>query len=996
MSDKVGAVMVVGGGIAGMQASLDLADSGFKVYVVDSSPSIGGTMARLDKTFPTNDCAMCIMSPKLVATGRHHNIELVTNARIDKVEGEEGDFNVTVVKLARRIDETKCTGCGVCQEECPIEAIDEFNADLTERAAAYVPYPQSVPLVYKIDKEKCIGCGICEHRCKAGAVIYDQKDEELQLNVGSIIMVPGFENFDPKKLTQFGYGRYPNVVSAIEFERMLSASGPYAGLVLRPSDGVIPARVAFLQCIGSRDEKAHTYCSGVCCMYAMKEAVIAQEHVPGLSAHIYFMDIRAFGKEFDDYYRRAQGEWGIGFTRSRVAAVDEDPETDNLKVRYVENGEVKEAEYDMVVLSTALEPPKDAEHLSKVFGIELNEHGFAKTDALNPLNTTRPGVYVAGAFSSPKDIPDSVAQASGAAAKAAGGIAEARGTMVTKKEYPPERKVEYQKPRIGVFVCHCGINIGGVVRVPEVVEYASTLPYVVHSEHNLYTCSQDTQERITETIAEKGLNRVVVASCTPRTHEPLFQSTTMEGGLNRYLFEMTNIRDQCSWVHMHLPDEATEKSKDLVRMAVAKAALCTPLERSTMDIHKRALVVGGGVAGMNAALEIGRQGYEVFLVEKSRELGGSLRRVRFTLKGENPNEYLDKLEGELQALDNVNIFREAEVQNIDGYVGNFKTKLMYQGEVVELEHGVVVIATGGKEYVPKEYLYGKNEKVVTQLELEHLMAAGRANVKEVVMIQCVGSRNDEFPFCSRICCTTAMKNALKLKEKNPDVSITILYRDIRTYGLKEEFYREAAEKGVRFVRYDDDFLPEVNADGGPLKVTFKDPVLDEDIQVCPDLLVLSAAIHPLPDNEELAQMLKVPLSKDGFFLEAHMKLRPVDFATDGVYLCGTAHSPKFVDETISQACATAARAVTVLSKEHLEGEGTISIVDRDKCSGCETCIELCPYNAIEKQDGKAHVIEVLCKGCGACAGGCRNGAIQQKGFRDEQLFAMIESAMEGG
>ncbi|MGQ9588514.1 MAG: FAD-dependent oxidoreductase, partial [Thermoplasmata archaeon] len=750
--EKVGAVMVVGGGISGMQSALDLADSGFKVYLVEKQPSIGGVMAQLDKTFPTNDCAMCIMAPKLVATGRHHNIELITNAEVAKLDGEAGNFTVTVKQHAFRVDPKKCTGCGSCAQKCPIEASNEYDENTKVRKAIYVRYPQAVPLVYSIDPDRCIGCGICAEECKAKAVEYDQKEKVLEIKVGSVIVSPGFDEFNARLKTEYGYGVYKNVVSSIEFERMLSATGPYFGTVLRPSDGDIPEKVAFIQCVGSRDEHCgNEYCSSVCCMYSIKEAVIAKEHGGNIKPAIFFMDMRAFGKQFDEYYNRAQNEYGIRFIRSRVAAVTEDPRTNNLKLKYVENGEPKEEEFNLVVLAVGLRPPADAENLSKVMKFKLNDDGFAQTSVFGPVETSRPGVYVSGAFSAPKDIPMTVAEASAAAAKAGSEIASARNTLVTKKEYPAEIDVEGQEPRIGVFVCHCGINIGGVVNVPEVTEYAKALPNVVYAEHNLYTCSQDTQEKIKAKVKELNLNRVIVASCTPRTHEPLFQNTIREAGLNPYLFEMANIRDQCSWIHMHEPKAATRKSKDLVRMAVAKSRLLEPLENLTLRVNQSALVVGGGVAGMTAALELAKQGFKVHLVEREKRLGGNALNLHYLPSGDDPVAYTKELDKKVTSNPNITVYMGAKIKNIDGYVGNFKTTLE-SGE--EIEHGVVILAIGGQEHKPDgEYLYGKNKNVLTLLEFKEKLSKGEAKGKKYVFIQCVGSREGDSPNCSRVCCT---------------------------------------------------------------------------------------------------------------------------------------------------------------------------------------------------------------------------------------------------
>jgi heterodisulfide reductase subunit A len=995
----VGAALVIGGGPAGMQAALDLADSGYKVYILETTPSIGGTMAQLDKTFPTNDCSMCILSPKLVATGRHENITMLTHAELKKVEGKAGDFKVTITKHSRYILEDKCTGCGVCAEHCPIEGVSTFDKEMAPSKAIYVPFPQAVPLIYTIEKGLCIGCGVCEKYCEAKAIQYSMEpDMEEVIEVGSIILSPGYSVFDATKKVEYGLGTYPNVLTNIEFERMLSASGPTEGHIIRPSEGDVPKRIAFIQCVGSRDtQTGNTYCSSYCCMAALKQAVIGQEHVPGLKTTIYFMDTRAFGKEFEEYLSRAENEYGVTIARNnRIPKVTENPDTHNLTLIYHAGPEIKEEEYDMVILSTGARPPESADSIAKTLGIQLNKFGFCEADELSPVETSVPGIFVCGAFSGPKDIPDSIAQASGAAGKVAAMLSKERGKLVKKKEYPPEKDVSNKEPRIGVFVCHCGINIGSVVSVPEVLEYASKLPNVVYTERNLYTCSGDTQKRIKEMIEKHDLNRVVVASCTPRTHEPLFQNTCREAGLNKYLFEMANIRDQCSWVHRLEPEKATEKAKDLVRMAIAKAAILEPLPQPKIPVTPSALVIGGGLSGISAALEIANAGYEVHLVEKDKELGGHLRKIYHTLTGVDPQETLVRLKKDLHEHNNVKVHLNDQVVEVKGYIGNFETTLK-SGEKVK--HGAIVVATGGIEYEPTEYEHKKHKNVIKQTELGELLHSGKFKADNVVVIQCVGSRNDEHPNCSRICCSTAMANAVKLKREHPDTNVFVLYRDIRTYGFAEEHYNEAARLGVVFLRYDAEAPPKVSAKGHDLWVEVDEAFIEQKVLIKADYLVLNAAVHPNPDNQEIAKLLKVPLNREGYFLEAHMKLRPVDFATDGIFFCGLAHSPRLIGESVSQALAAAARVNTVLSKPFIEAEGVVSVVDEEKCIACGRCEEICEYGApsvTEVSPGvfKSRINEALCKGCGSCAVACCSRAIRPKHFKTEQILTMIEACLK--
>ena len=836
---------------------------------------------------------------------------------------------------------------------------------------------------------RCLGCKICEEFCKPEAIDYLEAPREERIQVGSIIISSGFDEYDAHAKKELGYGIYQNVVTSVEFERILSATGPTGSVVMRPSDGKMPKKIAFIQCVGSRD-KVNEYCSSVCCMYATKEAIIAKEHQNDIEPTIFYMDIRAFGKGFDQYYERAKGEYGVRYVKSLVSRILEDPKTKDGEVTYIDDsGKLRVEKFDMIVLSVGLKPSKHLNKLAGILNVDLNEYGFIKGNQKNPLITSREGIYVGGACASPKDIPETVTEACGAACEAGAVIADVRGKDFVIKELPEEKDVDAEEPRIGVFVCNCGINIGGVVNVPEVREYAKTLPNVVLADDNLFTCSQDTQDKMKKLLDEYKINRVVVASCSPRTHEPLFRATIREAGLNKYLFEMANIRDQCSWVHMKDKKNATEKAKTLVRMAVMNANYIKPLKEVSIDVNKRALIVGGGIAGMTAALKLANQNFEVFLVEKEDALGGNLRHIFHTLDGMEVQGFLKETTEKVTSHPLIHVETNTTIKDHTGFKGNFETGLLIgpDKEYKKIKHGIIVLATGGEEHKPHGmYRYGEDKRVMTQMELEEKVVDGTLPPFErCVMIQCVGSRNEERPYCGRVCCSTAIKNAITLKEKRPDGDVVILYRDIRTYGFLEKYYLKARRLGVRFIRFDAATPPTLSLKNGSLYMSCYDPSIMEQISFKTDLIALSSAVIPR-DNKELATLFKVPRTNEGFFLEAHMKLKPLDFASDGMFLAGLCHSPKNIQETIAQAEGSVARAITILSKDKIAVGGIVASVDGDKCAACLTCVRVCPYSVpIINEKGEAEIDISKCKGCGSCAAECPAKAIDLMHYRDIQI-----------
>ncbi len=997
-------VLVVGGGLGGIRTALDLAEAEKDVVLVDKDFTVGGLMTQLDRTFPTNNCDLCTIAPHLSESNRREHIELMTMTSVEKVTGTKGNFSVTLITKPRFINLEKCTACGECLKQFP--GCVRFNPGLDHRAPTCMRYPQATPQAFSIDLDNCTDVNALVNVCPAGAINPDDMPINREIKCSSIVLSPGASLFDPSPLDYLGYAKLPDVVTSLEYERILSASGPTSGKLVCPSNGQQPRKVAWIQCIGSRglQKGAGAYCSNACCMFALKEAIVTKERFQeDIETTIFYMDMRTFGKDYELYLNRAKNEYGVRFLRSRPHSILQPEGQNDLTITYTKDDSTKQFEekFDMVVLSTGFKTSEETRALATKMGLELNSDFFPVTDGFNPVATTKAGIYVAGTFGGPKDIPETMAQASAAACMAGADLPKIEKKTTEKAERGRERDITLEEPKVGVFICECGEDIGGVIDMENLLAHVGSLPHVAVVRAESHGCSRVSMQNIRQTIEEEQLNRVVIGGCSPRTHLTKFQDLLGKAGLNKYLVEIANIRDQATWVHSNKPEKATAKAKELIQMAVGSAVKAQPLTDQSLPMNKNVLVIGGGVTGMTAALKLAEQGFQIYLVEKSDKLGGLAKQLIKTLEGNDVQSYLGDLITKVENHPNIQIFTRALIVDHSGMPGMFKTGMQSGPQMFyrQIEHGVTILATGALSNRPSQYLLDQSPAVRTQLETQKYIYSNPEAVKKwenVVMIQCVGSRTAENPNCSRICCQNAVKNALAILEINPETRIFVLYRDMRTYGFQEEYYQKARSKGVIFVRYDVDAPPVVEAAGDKVDVTYFDSILGMNITVTADNLSLSTGmVADLDSTEELSMIFKLPRTGDGYFLEDHVKLRPVDMSVPGFFVAGTAHSPKLIRESITQANAVAARAQTMLARDVINLGAASARVDGNLCAACLICVRSCPFGVpFINADGYSEIDPAKCHGCGICVSECPAKAIQLMQFEDDRILAKVEQLFE--
>ncbi|MCD6307333.1 MAG: CoB--CoM heterodisulfide reductase iron-sulfur subunit A family protein [Deltaproteobacteria bacterium] len=895
-----GPVLIVGGGIAGIQAALSLSDAGYGVHLIEHTSALGGMIPKLHRTYPL--CTCCKMDPRIAACQQDPNINVMVNARLSVVSGDIGNFNVSIQ---------------------------------TEQG-------------------------------------------KKELKVGAIILAAGIETFDPAQHATYAYGQIPNVVTSVEFEQMQKPSGPGEGILKRPSDGKVPKKVAWLQCVGSRDinQCDAPYCSSVCCMYALKEAVNTRDRDDEIETTIFYMDMRTQGKGYEDYLNAAVDK-GVRLVRSRIHTVDAAPGGDDLLIAYAdESGHLEKETFDMVVLSVGIRPAKEAVAAAKEMGVRLSEDLFVNVEPFQPVSTNIPGVFVCGGLSGPHDINQSITQAGAVVSEIAAFLAPE--PFSSPREYPAPVNLEDKDPEALVAYHLCPGMAPETGR--EIETYALKTPGVKAAVQ----IEGDILNGLADQMKKSGANRLVFASCTPVIHKSLIEEALRMAGLNPYLYDLVDLRAMD-------PQTATTQIQDRIRMGVARALLLSAPSLQQIPVTKRALVVGAGVAGLESALAISREGYPVTVVEKEKQIGGHGRHVRTTWQGYDAQAYLKELIAAVQKDPNITLMTETRVKENRGVAGNFVTVLDQNGKSVEVSHGVTILASGANPARPKEYLLGNHPNVLIWSDLEQRRIEDPVSIEKarnMVFIQCVGSREPACPHCSNICCAFSVRAAVDLKTKNPDMNIYILYRDIRTVGERENIYREARSKGVIFIRYTADNKPVVEPapKGDNLRVVVYDQVLQQPIAIEADIVSLQTAIVG-SNNPELADIFRVNLDSNGFFAESPEKLKPTDSTEKGVYVAGLAVYPKDTMESIAQARAASARALAILSRDSLQVGGLVAEVLPDKCAVCCTCVRTCPFHVpvIDHDRGAAYIDPALCRGCGMCVAECPGKAIVMAACSDPML-----------
>ncbi|MHA1799339.1 MAG: 4Fe-4S binding protein, partial [Candidatus Helarchaeota archaeon] len=999
-----------------MDCALDLANAGYKVYLVEKSSCIGGNYAKIYKIFPYDECSACILTPKMNEVGKHINILILTLTEVLEIKGEAGNFQVKLLQHPRYVDATKCTGCQQCMLTCPVEVPHEYNYGLTNRKAIYLDFAQQIPFVATIDKEHCINCKMCVQTCKAEAIDHDMKEKIIDIDVGSIVIATGFEEFDPSEtLPQFGYKRYKNVLTSLQYERMTHPAG--LDNVVRPSDGKRIEKAVFINCIGSRDDNlGQLYCNKVCCMFGMKNARFLRMHEPDAEIYISYIDIRAAGKLFEEYYRTTSEQYGIKFIRGKVSEIQENQDSSLLvRLENTETGEPLDInDVDLVSLNCSFRPSKGTLKIAKLLNLKLGEDGFLadinKFDANNfstgSIETAIPGIYMIGTSHGPRDGTDTIAEAKAAASAAANHLKQPTKEVSTDKFELKEGK-EFV-PRIGVFVCHCGGIISSVVDVKRVVKEIQKIPQVEFVTNYLFMCSSPGQELIRKHIQENNLNRIVVASCTPLVHEKTFRNACEEVGLSRFYFTgPINIREQCAMVHHDHPEEATEKAIQLIKGGIARVKKLKNVPIKSLDVIKTTLIIGAGISGMNAALDVAEKGNKAFLIERSNKVGGRLNKLyKLFPFGDDAKDIIKEFELKITKNPNIKLLLNSEIKEMSGYLGNYEFKIQTEERIEKIKAGSVIVSIGTKEYLPTkgEYGFGEIENVITSIELEEKLKNDEIkNLKSLAFIQCVGSRAyPEFNergnlYCSRVCCNVSIMNAKIIKEKFPDVKITIFYKQhLRAYGrYMEEMYRETQLNGINYVRWTPEHpLKIIKNENDRPRILFKDTMIDRDFKLDVDLLVLSVGQEAPEGIERLCEITGITRSQDGFVEELHVKFKPVETKVPGIY--SSSSYPKDIADSISLARASASAAQQL--QKGIQLELTTAIVDEDLCVGCGLCELICPYEAnsmIQKNPMTllASTDEIKCKGCGTCVAACPVGARQLRWWTDECFDAQIDQIL---